>query len=312
MIHTNEEMQQIQKRFIDLEIKSFAREVIEFIDDSPSAYHAVKNSSDILEENGFQRLNPREEWKLKKGGQYFVKQSNSAIIAFTVGKDVDLSRGFKIFGSHTDSPCFRIKPNPEMITENIIRLNTEVYGGPILSTWFDRPLSIAGRVILRTNDPFFPRTVAIKFDEPLMTIPNLAIHQNRDVNNGVKIDRQKDVLPVIGLMNETFEKNNFLLNYIFDKINLKKEDVLDFDLYVYNTEKGCLLGANEEFISAPRIDNLVSVYAGLLGLVESEHNQKQINVFVAFDNEEIGSATKQGADSNYLIHTLERIVLGLG
>ena len=312
MIHTNEEMQQIQKRFIDLEIKSFAREVIEFIDDSPSAYHAVKNSSDILEDNGFQRLNPREEWKLKKGGQYFVKQSNSAIIAFTVGKDVDLSRGFKIFGSHTDSPCFRIKPNPEMITENIIRLNTEVYGGPILSTWFDRPLSIAGRVILRTNDPFFPRTVAIKFDEPLMTIPNLAIHQNRDVNNGVKIDRQKDVLPVIGLMNETFEKNNFLLNYIFDKINLKKEDVLDFDLYVYNTEKGCLLGANEEFISAPRIDNLVSVYAGLLGLVESEHNQKQINVFVAFDNEEIGSATKQGADSNYLIHTLERIVLGLG
>ena len=113
-------------------------------------------------------------------------------------------------------------------------------------------------------------------------------------------------------MNETFEKDNFLLNYIFDKINLKKEDVLDFDLYVYNTEKGCLLGANEEFISAPRIDNLVSVYAGLLGLVESEHNQKQINVFVAFDNEEIGSATKQGADSNYLIHTLERIVLGLG
>ena len=312
MIHTSEEMQQIQKRFIDLEIKSFAREVIEFIDDSPSAYHAVKNSSDILEENGFQRLNPREEWKLKKGGQYFVKQSNSAIIAFTVGKDVDLSRGFKIFGSHTDSPCFRIKPNPEMITENIIRLNTEVYGGPILSTWFDRPLSIAGRVILRTNDPFFPRTVAIKFDEPLMTIPNLAIHQNRDVNNGVKIDRQKDVLPVIGLMNETFEKDNFLLNYIFDKINLKKEDVLDFDLYVYNTEKGCLLGANEEFISAPRIDNLVSVYAGLLGLVESEHNQKQINVFVAFDNEEIGSATKQGADSNYLTHTLERIVLGLG
>ena len=217
MIHTNEEMQQIQKRFIDLEIKSFAREVIEFIDDSPSAYHAVKNSSDILEENGFQRLNPREEWKLKKGGQYFVKQSNSAIIAFTVGKDVDLSRGFKIFGSHTDSPCFRIKPNPEMITENIIRLNTEVYGGPILSTWFDRPLSIAGRVILRTNDPFFPRTVAIKFDEPLMTIPNLAIHQNRDVNNGVKIDRQKDVLPVIGLMNEIFEKDNFLLNYIFEK-----------------------------------------------------------------------------------------------
>ena len=312
MIHTNEEMQQIQKRFIDLEIKSFAREVIEFIDDSPSAYHAVKNSSDILEENGFQRLNPREEWKLKKGGQYFVKQSNSAIIAFTVGKDVDLSRGFKIFGSHTDSPCFRIKPNPEMITENIIRLNTEVYGGPILSTWFDRPLSIAGRVIVKGENSFFPRTVKIKIDEPLLTIPNLAIHQNREVNNGVKIDKQNDVLPVISLINKNFEREGYLERIILEKTGIKKEDIIDFDLYLYATEKGCLLGANEEFMSSPKIDNLASVYTGLIGLLEAEENQDRINIFVAFDNEEIGSATKQGADSNYLLNTLERISLALG
>ena len=312
MIHTTRELEEIQKNFIEMEVKSFAREVIEFIDESPSTYHVVKNCSDILDENGFERIMPREKWEIKKGGKYFLKKSSSTIIAFTVGEDFDVKNGFKIFGAHTDSPCFRIKPNPEIVTENVVRLNTEVYGGPILSTWFDRPLSIAGRVIVKGEDSFFPRTVKIKIDEPLLTIPNLAIHQNREVNNGVKIDKQNDVLPVISLINKNFEREGYLERIILEKTGIKKEDIIDFDLYLYATEKGCLLGANEEFISAPRIDNLVSVYAGLLGLVESEHNQKQINVFVAFDNEEIGSATKQGADSNYLIHTLERIVLGLG
>ena len=312
MIHTTRELEEIQKNFIEMEVKSFAREVIEFIDESPSTYHVVKNCSDILDENGFERIMPREKWEIKKGGKYFLKKSSSTIIAFTVGEDFDVKNGFKIFGAHTDSPCFRIKPSPEIVTENVVRLNTEVYGGPILSTWFDRPLSIAGRVIVKGENSFFPRTVKIKIDEPLLTIPNLAIHQNREVNNGVKIDKQNDVLPVISLINKNFEREGYLERVILEKTGIKKEDIIDFDLYLYATEKGCLLGANEEFISAPRIDNLVSVYAGLLGLVESEHNQKQINVFVAFDNEEIGSATKQGADSNYLIHTLERIVLGLG
>ena len=312
MIHTTRELEEIQKNFIEMEVKSFAREVIEFIDESPSTYHVVKNCSDILDENGFERIMPREKWEIKKGGKYFLKKSSSTIIAFTVGEDFDVKNGFKIFGAHTDSPCFRIKPNPEIITENVVRLNTEVYGGPILSTWFDRPLSIAGRVIVKGEDSFFPRTVKIKIDEPLLTIPNLAIHQNREVNNGVKIDKQNDVLPVISLINKNFEREGYLERVILEKTGIKKEDIIDFDLYLYATEKGCLLGANEEFMSSPKIDNLASVYTGLIGLLEAEENQDRINIFVAFDNEEIGSATKQGADSNYLLNTLERISLALG
>ena len=312
MIHTTRELEEIQKNFIEMEVKSFAREVIEFIDESPSTYHVVKNCSDILDENGFERIMPREKWEIKKGGKYFLKKSSSTIIAFTVGEDFDVKNGFKIFGAHTDSPCFRIKPSPEIVTENVVRLNTEVYGGPILSTWFDRPLSIAGRVIVKGENSFFPRTVKIKIDEPLLTIPNLAIHQNREVNNGVKIDKQTDVLPVISLINKNFEREGYLERVILEKTGIKKEDIIDFDLYLYATEKGCLLGANEEFMSSPKIDNLASVYTGLIGLLEAEENQDRINIFVAFDNEEIGSATKQGADSNYLLNTLERISLALG
>ena len=312
MIHTTRELEEIQKNFIEMEVKSFAREVIEFIDESPSTYHVVKNCSDILDENGFERIMPREKWEIKKGGKYFLKKSSSTIIAFTVGEDFDVKNGFKIFGAHTDSPCFRIKPSPEIVTENVVRLNTEVYGGPILSTWFDRPLSIAGRVIVKGENSFFPRTVKIKIDEPLLTIPNLAIHQNREVNNGVKIDKQNDVLPVISLINKNFEREGYLERVILEKTGIKKEDIIDFDLYLYASEKGCLLGANEEFMSSPKIDNLASVYTGLIGLLEAEENQDRINIFVAFDNEEIGSATKQGADSNYLLNTLERISLALG
>ena len=312
MIHTTRELEEIQKNFIEMEVKSFAREVIEFIDESPSTYHVVKNCSDILDENGFERIMPREKWEIKKGGKYFLKKSSSTIIAFTVGEDFDVKNGFKMFGAHTDSPCFRIKPSPEIVTENVVRLNTEVYGGPILSTWFDRPLSIAGRVIVKGENSFFPRTVKIKIDEPLLTIPNLAIHQNREVNNGVKIDKQNDVLPVISLINKNFEREGYLERVILEKTGIKKEDIIDFDLYLYATEKGCLLGANEEFMSSPKIDNLASVYTGLIGLLEAEENQDRINIFVAFDNEEIGSATKQGADSNYLLNTLERISLALG
>lgn len=312
MIHTTRELEEIQKNFIEMEVKSFAREVIEFIDESPSTCHVVKNCSDILDEKGFERIMPGEKWEIKKGGKYFLKKSSSTIIAFTVGENFDVKKGFKIFGAHTDSPCFRIKPSPEIVTENVVRLNTEVYGGPILSTWFDRPLSIAGRVIVRGEDTFFPKTIKIRIDEPLLTIPNLAIHQNREVNNGVKIDKQNDVLPVISLINKNFEREGYLERIILKKTEIKKEDIIDFDLYLYATEKGCLLGANEEFMSSPKIDNLASVYTGLIGLVEAEENQDRINVFVAFDNEEIGSATKQGADSNYLLNTLERISLALG
>ena len=218
-------MKLMQEKFEDMEVKSFAREVIEFIDECPSTYHVAKNCSEILEENGFERLIPQEKWNLKKGGKYYVKKSNSTVVAFTLGTDINLKKGFKIFGSHTDSPGFRIKPNPEMVTENILRLNTEVYGGPILSTWFDRPLSIAGRVVVKSDNIFLPKTIRVKIEEPLMVIPNLAIHQNREVNNGVKIDKQADTLPVLGLINDKLEKDDYLLKLIAEKMKLKEEDI---------------------------------------------------------------------------------------
>ena len=162
-------------------------------------------------------------------------------MAFTIGKKVNIDSGFKIVGSHTDSPCFRIKPNPEITVENIVRLNTEVYGGPILSTWFDRPLSIAGRVVVKSKNPFKPKTITINIDRPLMTIPNLAIHQNRNVNQGVEIDKQNDVLPIIGLVNESFEKENFLINLIAKECKIKKSEILDFDLFLFSISSCSLL-----------------------------------------------------------------------
>ncbi len=300
------------KKIKELSVKTYAKDLIEFIDESPSAYHVINNSVDLLLENKFEELNINEKWELKEGGKYFVKKSDSTILSFTIGKKLDLSNGFRIFGSHTDSPGFRIKPNPEMITNGVVRLNTEVYGGPILNTWFDRPLSIAGRLIIKSKKTFRPEVKIISIEDKILTIPNLAIHQNREVNNGVKIDRQNDTLPIISLINESFEKENYLLKFIASKSKINYEDILDFDLYLYATEKGDLVGINKELISAPKLDNLVSVYAGLIGMIENENIDNKINVFVGFDNEEIGSATKQGADSNYLINILERIIYGLG
>ncbi|CAM3396796.1 M18 family aminopeptidase [Pseudostreptobacillus hongkongensis] len=300
------------KKIKELSVKTYAKDLIEFIDESPSAYHVINNSVDLLLENKFEELNINEKWELKEGGKYFVKKSDSTILSFTIGKKLDLSNGFRIFGSHTDSPGFRIKPNPEMITNGVVRLNTEVYGGPILNTWFDRPLSIAGRLIIKSKKTFRPEVKIISIEDKILTIPNLAIHQNREVNNGVKIDRQNDTLPIISLINESFEKENYLLKFIASKSEINYEDILDFDLYLYATEKGDLVGINKELISAPKLDNLVSVYAGLIGMIENENIDNKINVFVGFDNEEIGSATKQGADSNYLINILERIIYGLG
>ena len=296
----------------NLEIKGFAREIIEFIDDSPSPYHAVKNSSSILEENGFTKLESTDKWELKLGGRYYIKKTNSTVIAFTIPNTLNLKKGIKIFAAHTDSPSIRIKPNPEMLTNNMLRLNTEVYGGPILSTWFDRPLAIAGRLITRTNDAFKPKTNCIKLNDLVLVIPNLCIHQNRDVNNGHKIDKQLEVLPILTVIKDKLETKNFLLKSIANKLKIDLEDILDFDLMLYPLEKGSLAGLNEEMISCTKLDNLLSVYAGLIGIVESKNDSEKINVFVAFDNEEIGSSTKQGADSNYLSNILERIMYSLG
>mgnify|MGYP006285262367 CR=1 FL=1 len=300
------------KKKINKKLQKNAGKLINFINESPTAFHAVKKSEDILEKQGFEKLNLNERWELKRGQKYFVERNSSALIAFVLGEKEIAENGFKMIGAHTDSPTFRIKPDPEIVEEDkYLKLNTEVYGGPILNTWFDRPLSIAGRVSLISDNPMKPESKLVKFEEPLLTIPNLAIHMNRKVNEGVELNKQKDLLPFLTMVEEEFEKEDFLISILAEKLKVKAEKIIDFDLFLYEKEKASIIGLNNEFISAGRQDDLAMVEAGVRAL----SNTKAVdatNVMVLFDNEEVGSSTKQGADSPMLKHVLERIVQSTG
>lgn len=292
--------------------QNFAKNLIGFIDESPSSFHATKNVEKILIKAGFKRLNPEDKWDLEKERKYYTIKNNSAVVAFIVGKGEVEKDGFKLIGAHTDSPSFRIKPSPEMTVENkYLKLNTEVYGGPILNTWFDRPLSIAGRVNLKSDNPLKPKELLIDMEKPITIIPNLAIHMNRKVNDGVKLNQQTETLPLISTINDEFEKDDFLIKLIAEQLDVNVDDVLDFELFLYEVEKGSLIGLNEEFISIGKLDDLAMVHAGLNGLIDSNVS-KATNVLVCFDNEEVGSRTKQGAASPMLRTVLERVTLSLG
>ncbi len=291
--------------------KQFAQNLIDYIYDSPTAFNAVQTSKNLLLDNGFTELKMNEKWDIKVGGKYFITKNLSAMIAFVINSD-DTKEGFRIIGSHSDSPTFRIKPNAQMTVENTyLKLNTEAYGGAILSTWFDRPLAIAGRVTLKSEDILSPKEEIININKPICIIPNLAIHMNRAVNDGYKYNKQKDTLPLAGLINESLEKDNILLKEISKVLNVEEKEILDFDLYLYEYEKGSIIGLNEEFISSSRLDNLSMAHASLHGLINSKGN-KGINVVAIFDNEEVGSSTKQGADSNMLMNLMERVCINLG
>lgn len=296
-------------------MNDLANELLEFINESPTAYHATNTVKKMLDENGFKELKESDTWKLNKGDKGYVIKNDSAIIAFEIGTGKIEEEGFRLIGAHTDSPSFKVKPAPEMIVENkYIKLNTEVYGGPILNTWFDRPLSLAGRVTLKGVTPFKPLTKLININKPLLVIPNLAIHMNRNVNEGYAINKQKDTLPLLGFINENLEGNKEktgILEIIKNQLKVEKEDILDFDLFLYEHERGCLLGLNEEMISASRLDDLWMVFSGVKALLESKQN-KATKVMVCVDNEEIGSLTSQGARSSLLKNILERITLSLG
>ncbi|WP_148557006.1 M18 family aminopeptidase [Terrisporobacter petrolearius] len=291
--------------------KQFAENLIDYIYDSPTAFNAVETSKDLLLKNGFNELKMNEKWKLKVGGKYFITKNSSSLTAFVINSD-NMQDGFRIIGSHSDSPTFRIKPNAEMTVENsYLKLNTEGYGGAILSTWFDRPLAIAGRVVLKSENVLCPRQEIININRPVCIIPNIAIHMNRSINDGYKFNKQKDTLPLVGLINDTLEKDDFLLNEISRELNVDKKEILDFDLYLYEYEKGNIIGPSEEFISSSRLDNLSMAHASLHGLIDSK-GKNGINIASIFDNEEVGSSTKQGADSNMLLNLLERICISLG
>ncbi|WP_459479464.1 M18 family aminopeptidase [Clostridium saccharoperbutylacetonicum] len=290
---------------------SNTQELIDFINKSKTAFQGAQEIKNILNNQGYAEIKEEAQWNLKKGGKYYITKNNSAVIAFEIGTGEIEEDGFRLIGAHTDSPGFRIKPNPEMLVEgHYLKLNTEVYGGPILSTWFDRPLSIAGRVTLKGENPFAPKVSLVDVNKPVLIIPNLAIHMNRSVNEGYEYNKQKDVLPLLTIMQDKLEKDDYLLKLISESLKIEAEDILDFDLFLYEYTEGMTVGLNNEFISCGRLDDLWMVFAGLKALINS-NPIKATKVLVALDNEEIGSLTQQGANSSILENILERISLGL-
>lgn len=288
--------------------------LLSFLDASPVNFLAVKNIADMLEAGGFRRLNPALPiGTVNAGDRFFVTKNDSSIFAFRIGAKTLADAGFHMICAHADSPTFRIKPNAEMLVEGgLVKLNTEVYGGPIMSTWFDRPLTLAGRVIVRSQDVMQPQTMLLHIKRPLLQISNLAIHFNRQVNDGVKLSKQKDVLPLLGQINSQLEAGNMLLNLIVDELSKQRHvtahDILDFDLYLADTTPACTFGAHNEFISAGRLDDLSMCFAGLEAMLAA-HDTDTTKVLAIFDNEETGSQTKQGAGSPFLSYMLKRIAL---
>ena len=293
------------------------KRLLSFLDASPVNFLAVKNIVDTLLANGFRRVDPSQPLgEVKSGDRFFVTKNDSSVFAFRIGNKPIADAGFHMICAHCDSPTFRIKPNAEMLTEGgIVKLNTEVYGGPIMSTWFDRPLTLAGRVIVRDEDVMQPQTLLLHIKRPLLQISNLAIHFNRQVNDGVALSKQKDVLPLLGQITSQLEAGNLLMNVILEELNsnaagreLCAKDILDFDLYLADATPACTFGVHNEFISSGRLDDLSMCYAGLEALIASDTTDTT-QVLALFDNEETGSQTKQGAGSPFLSFMLKRIAL---
>lgn len=278
--------------------------LLDFIEKSPTAFQAVDEMQKRLTENGFEVLSEKEYWKLVPGGKYLVTRNNSALIAFCIPEKE--SRVFHIMASHSDSPSFKIKENPEIKVDNsYVKLNVEKYGGMLMAPWFDRPLSVAGRVIIRRNGGLKEKLINIKRD--LVMIPNLAIHMNREANNGVSYNPQKDLQPLFAVGNT----DRTLLEIIAEQTGVKKEDIISHDLFLYNRMPGTVWGADREFVSSARLDDLQCAFASMEGLLRAQ-NYGSIAVHCVMDNEEVGSGTKQGAASTFLKDTLLRINMGLG
>ena len=289
--------------------------LLNFLDASPVNFLAVSNICTELERAGYRRMDPTQALgTLSAGDRLYVTKNDSSVYAFEVGLRPLAEAGFHMICAHCDSPTFRIKPNAEMTCEGgIVKLNTEVYGGPIMSTWFDRPLTLAGRVILRGEDALHPQARLLHIRRPLLQISNLAIHFNRQVNDGVKLSKQKDMLPLLGIVTNELERGNMLLNLICQELSSESpvaaEDILDFDLYLADAMPACTFGLKNELISSGRLDDLSMCFAGLEALLTAPAQPEVTRVLAIFDNEETGSQTKQGAGSPFLASVLQRMAL---
>ena len=277
--------------------------LLDFLHRSPTAFHAVDAAVDLLD--GFQELRECDAWTLKAGGRYYVTRNRSSIIAFTMPEGA--FDGFQLLASHSDSPTFKIKENAELVVSGkYVRLDVEAYGGAILSSWFDRPLSVAGRVMVRT--PRGISTRLVNLDRDTLIIPNVAIHMNREINSGYKYNTACDTMPLWGSADskDTFRKQ------LAEALAVDVEDMVGFDLYLYNRMPGTVWGPQGDYVSVGRLDDLECAYASLIALKEARSIDGHVNVCCIFDNEEVGSGTKQGADSTFLEDVLRRIMMATG
>jgi len=283
--------------------RDITEKLLTFLENSPTSFHAVENMAARLRGEGFEELKEADCWSIEAGGRYFVTRNMSSLIAFRVpGKDFT---GFQIISSHSDSPTFKIKENPEMKVEGrYVKLNVEKYGGMLCAPWFDRPLSIAGRLVVRTADGL--QTKLVNVDRDLVMIPNLAIHMNRQVNDGYAYNAQSDMLPLYG----GEAAAGTLMKTVAQSAGVAEEDILGHDLYLYNRMKGSVWGAGEEFFSCGRIDDLQCAFGSLEGFLAGGNHS--VSVHAVLDNEEVGSTTKQGAASTFLLDTLKRLNTALG
>lgn len=283
-----------------------ALELATFIQNSPTPFHAVEQMAEILKREGFLPLAESERWEIHRGGRYYVTRNHSSILAFEVGNEVQ-DYGFQIAASHSDSPTFKVKEHAEMTVKgHYTKLNTEGYGGMLCAPWFDRPLSLAGRAVVRTKNGIQERLV--KIDRDLLLIPSLAIHMNRKVNEGQKFNLQEDMLP---LLSARELEPDAVRKLIAEELQTRPEHILGMDLFLYNRMKPSIWGLEEEFLSCPQLDDLQCAYASLKGFLKGK-NPGGINVFACFDNEEVGSGTKQGAASTFLTDVLKRVNRAFG
>lgn len=279
-------------------------ELFNFIENSPSCFHAVETITNELKKDGFIELIEGKSWEIEEGRKYYITRNLSSVIAFKIPKHN--LKSFHIVASHSDSPTFKIKENAEIEVNNkYIKLNTEKYGGMICSTWFDRPLSIAGRILVKEDNTL--KTHLINIDKDLVIIPNLAIHMNREVNDGYKYNAQIDMLPLYG---DNLSKGSFIKT-IAKEVGVKEESILGTDLFLYNRMNSTQIGVNSEYISSPRLDDLECAFTSLKSFLSSDP-KNSASVYCVFDNEEVGSGTKQGADSTFLYDVLRRINLCIG
>ena len=293
----------------------FVHSLLELVHQSVSPWHTAKAAAQRLEAAGYARLDMGESWQLVRGGRYYTEVFGAAVLAFAVGGgDLTEADSLRLAAAHTDFPGLRIKPAAGMVKDGYGILNVESYGGMILHSWQDRPLSIAGRVAVRGEKVFAPEVRLADFARPLLVIPELAIHMNRKVNEGTAIKKQKEMLPLMAVLGQEGEKS-FFEEWLAGEMGVSREDILSYELNLYPYEAGCQLGMAGEMVSAPRLDNLTSVEACLQGMeavADAGQDWQGLRLIALFDNEEIGSRTKQGAGSAVLMQVLERIYAALG